>query len=1002
MRKFSLGFIVALIILFVISRVQTASGADWTVSVTLHEVKSLSDDDASGGDDFYFKASISPTIGLGSTNNCNTFRDHTHDNNNIFPDWVCTSNVSGGPDTTVQIVMQIWDHDTTSEDDHFDIHNHPSVSDIVIGFKPGTQNITIENLAGWETPRCAAGKITLEGLHGDDRAKVVFSLSGDLVGSPVGDADNDGLQNSWELCGMDNDGDGSLEVDLPAMGANLYRKDLFVEIDWMVDNDGAAPTDHSHEPWLPAMINAWNEFNVAPVTNPTVDGVITRSGINLHIDVGTLYAGYNVDFNGDGTAEINVDASGNLDLNSPADGIPDIGNLGALGVGTVGGGNQIAEDPSLASAPGPGGTFFNSGSDFANIKAANFNSIRDSVFRYAVFAHNYPSMPPNSSGRAECAGPPPCNDFFVTFGSPPWGRQTLDTNGDGNPDTTLDTDGDGVLDPLDIDGDGVADAGLLLGPTGLPVDGTIAQHAGTFKHELGHTLALGHGGGDGTNWKPNYLSIMSYTWQLNGLTFDFDGDLLTDPVGLDYNNDTIIDNTRFIYSITALPNLSEAIPPGLNENIGIGDGVNLTNYSCPAPVPGGNRVGAGTGAIDWNCDGDSTDNPASVDINNADGALTNLPGFNDYNAIANGGLVFQPSVPGISPEELKDFQSKTTRIIQLPNENFLSDRCETLRTITFEEFPRGTNVENQYAPPAVFLKDALRTPIIIGPEERSGLPTKSPSKSLLNRFVSNPAPLVISFGTPQRFVALFLGWQRPGAPEDNFAILKAYDVNNNPMGEVRRPLPDFTQGITAFFGVGAIFADQLIGRIELSYGGAASSEPVQIDDLILCEKKKAGTTTPSFPRQPSFGDLQVTVQVDARDVGRGLGGDGELGHSWSYTETPLAGVPIESDGMVANTSFSVTKQEGESVTFVAPATFGASRAGDLNFLHWRLNDRVFFGEEETELTLTLLSNGTLTAVYEREGQQDRPNLIWIIPLIIVVIIMFIGSIFVLRRRGRAR
>ncbi len=32
-------------------------------------------------------------------------------------------------------------------------------------------------------------------------------------------------------------------------------------------------------------------------------------------------------------------------------------------------------------------------------------------------------------------------------------------------------------------------------------------------HEFGHTLGLQHGGSDGLNNKPNYLSVMNYTWQ---------------------------------------------------------------------------------------------------------------------------------------------------------------------------------------------------------------------------------------------------------------------------------------------------------------------------------------------------------------------------------------------------------------------------------------------------------------------------------------------------------
>ncbi|MGU8044015.1 VWA domain-containing protein [Streptococcus suis] len=43
--------------------------------------------------------------------------------------------------------------------------------------------------------------------------------------------------------------------------------------------------------------------------------------------------------------------------------------------------------------------------------------------------------------------------------------------------------------------------------------------AGTFMHELGHTLGLGHGGDDHTNGKPNHLSVMNYLFQLSGLVY---------------------------------------------------------------------------------------------------------------------------------------------------------------------------------------------------------------------------------------------------------------------------------------------------------------------------------------------------------------------------------------------------------------------------------------------------------------------------------------------------
>ena len=42
--------------------------------------------------------------------------------------------------------------------------------------------------------------------------------------------------------------------------------------------------------------------------------------------------------------------------------------------------------------------------------------------------------------------------------------------------------------------------------------------AATFMHELGHNLGLVHGGDEVCiNQKPNYVSVMNYTYQLNGI-----------------------------------------------------------------------------------------------------------------------------------------------------------------------------------------------------------------------------------------------------------------------------------------------------------------------------------------------------------------------------------------------------------------------------------------------------------------------------------------------------
>jgi hypothetical protein len=926
-----------------------AWAADYAVTLTLHEVHSLSDDDASGGDDFYAEVSMTPTVGLGPNYSKSTFDDHYHDNNDITPNRVFSSTVSGGNDAEVQIVLSVWDHDTTSADDHFDIHPNPGNTDLVLGFRPATQQLTIQNVPGWAAYRCSAGRITLSGLDGDDRAKVVFSVSGSLAGAINGDSDGDGLPDNWEICGVDNDGDGTIDVDLPAMGAKPYRKDLFVEIDWMVQNVGA-PGDHTHAPWLPSLMNAWNELNTAPVTNPTVNGVASPAGIALHVDVGTLYANYTLNVDNAGPAEITVDGTGNIDMNG--DGIPDIGNLSPLGRTTPGGGNALGEQAVLNPSPLTG-SFFDAASTFGTIKAANFNATRNTVFRYCVFGHSQVSTPPNSSGRAEAlaAGSSGSNDFYVTLGFPPWPRQTFDTNLDGVPDPG---------------------AANLPGPGGLVVDGTIAMHTGTFLHELGHTLGLGHGGGDAVNFKPNYLSIMSYTFQNGGLPFDFDNNGTADPVGLDLNRDGVIDGSRYLFSFAQLPNLNENA--GLNDPAGIGDGNILTTYSVSPTV---NLVRLANGPLDWLNDGDITDFGVTLDINNADGTgLTPLTGFNDYVRIANGGLAFQAQAPCITPDELRDFRRKTKRIISLRDEADLTRLADApLERIDFEGPRPGQRVANRYAPRAIFVEDNLRVPRFAGPKEREGVPTQSPRNSVINvpADAPQPAPLLIRFPHPQRLVALYVGWHNPaGKAQDSFAVLKAYDLEGDSMGEVRHQLLEPKEGITSFLGIAAIFPEQPIAAIELRYIGGAGHEPVEIDDLMLCVRSGSAGEPAKFPDPPLFGQLPTKVTVEGRVLWNRPGGDKEPGHGTSPMTAPLGAVPIGVDATPINAPFSLTKKEGETLKFSAPPDFLSPVYGYVRFRYWRAGDTIFFADKQTEIAVRLLRDERLIAVYE-PARRPRPE-----------------------------
>ncbi len=113
--------------------------------------------------------------------------------------------------------------------------------------------------------------------------KFVFPTADDVAHRL--DSDGDGLPDCWEMHGYhvlvlsSETGDAVLEfVDLPAMGADPLRKDLFVEVDWMWGGG------HSHQPKPEALRIVRDAFARAPV--PNADG---STGITLHIDAGWDY-----------------------------------------------------------------------------------------------------------------------------------------------------------------------------------------------------------------------------------------------------------------------------------------------------------------------------------------------------------------------------------------------------------------------------------------------------------------------------------------------------------------------------------------------------------------------------------------------------------------------------------------------------------------------------------------------------------------------------------------
>jgi uncharacterized repeat protein (TIGR01451 family) len=298
------------------------------------------------------------------------------------------------------------------------------------------------------------------------------------------DSDDDGLPDIWETTGIDFDQDGQIDLDLPTLGANPMRRDVFVEIDAFACSvamgDCAAGDVHSHLPVLANLNPVIAAFQAAPLSNP--DGT---TGITLHIEIDEIIAH-----------------------------------------------RQVCEFDDTCF-DGVKASFFTTAADRAAPNAAAIRGAKSSVYHYNLWTHN---LKGGFSGIAEVGG----NDLIVSLGN--W-----------------------------------------TGSVGTPLD-----QAGTFMHELGHNLGLRHGGGDKINNKPNYLSVMNYSFQLVGLP---------PAASLDYSR-------------AALPNLTET---NLDESLGIQDGTLSTFFWCPNGLQ---ATGLGTGAIDWNCTAPNTETGISADINN--------------------------------------------------------------------------------------------------------------------------------------------------------------------------------------------------------------------------------------------------------------------------------------------------------------------------------------------------------------------------------------------------
>jgi X-X-X-Leu-X-X-Gly heptad repeat protein len=472
---------------------------------------------------------------------------------------------------------------------------------------------------------------------------IVFSVA-------VKDDDRDGIPDGVEDGVATLDADGAPLPDLP-VGVSSSRKNILVQMDAMQAAPGTSygsvsapynskkcivggdmsectvtdPVGHNHMPTPAAYKNA-------PVVNTGWPGADGSVGIFPHFDVG------------DPTSYIAA-------LAPDGDYSPYF-----FPMEQARGGNIVPEQAPPCSAPPcqfaafPGTVGWLDG--FLGQTSAFFERTREGIVHQVFYVHarGFPKslnpclVPPtgaNPDGSCTVDNP----DFYV-----PWSQSGVAQNPGGKAMVSL-----GFWDRVNFVGGPELVTGVTL-------------------HELGHNVYLQHGGPPPTqtatsldyepNCKPNYLSVMNYSFVIDGLR--------------DNNGKAHYDYSRDTYATLPEPSLTDGVPLSplrfrtawfarLDSPFAISLGATKSKRFCsgeafPVPLPNGwvdmarVELPNTANAIDWNGDFDLGDSGFSQDVN-LDGVLSagnnSLLGFDDWNNLRLDQIGGGESAAGLSQGSLR-------------------------------------------------------------------------------------------------------------------------------------------------------------------------------------------------------------------------------------------------------------------------------------------------------------------------------------------------------------